>query len=123
MYLFSAFSSSCLLLRGRGTCKRSRGEGDGRSVRARDWDSHSGVIVAAGITGRCPCFNGDSAGPVGTTSCTCFSPRRGPTRQGDRMRRRVGPERAGHSGLGAQVEVTLLFSLRENAIAKEPGLG
>ena len=35
----------------------------------------------------------------------------------------VGLERAGDLGLRAQVEVTLLFSLRENAIAKEPGLG
>jgi hypothetical protein len=37
-------------------------------------------------------------------------------------RRTVGPKRAGHLGLRAHVDQTLLFSLRENAIAKEPGL-
>ena len=41
----------------------------------------------------------------------------------DNQRRRVGPERAVELGFEAEVEVTLLFSLRENAIAKEPGLG
>src|SRR5262249_5690237 len=36
--------------------------------------------------------------------------------------RRVGPPRAGEGGLRAYVDGTPLFSLRENAIAKEPGL-
>ncbi len=35
---------------------------------------------------------------------------------------RVGPQRAGNLGLRAEVDFTLLFSLRENAILKEPGL-
>src|SRR6516225_6895553 len=37
------------------------------------------------------------------------------------LRRRVGPPRAGHFGLRAHVNETPLFSLGENAIAKEPG--
>jgi hypothetical protein len=36
---------------------------------------------------------------------------------------RVGPQQVAHFALRTSVEVTLLFSLRENAIAKEPGLG
>ena len=38
----------------------------------------------------------------GTTFCTSLSPRRGHTRRDDRMRRRVGPKRAGHTGLRAE---------------------
>src|SRR5262249_13491210 len=38
-------------------------------------------------------------------------------------RRCVGPEQVGQFHLRASGDQTLLFSLRENAIAKEPGLG
>jgi hypothetical protein len=48
--------------------KRSRGEGDGRTVGARDKDGHSAVIVAVGNARRCPCFNADCAGPGGRLS-------------------------------------------------------
>jgi hypothetical protein len=79
---------------GRGAAfgKRSRGEGDSRTVGARDGDGHSAAIVAVGNTGRCPCFNADYAGlgrrlsarvsllgvatPDRTTGCVGVSARR-----------------------------------------------
>jgi formylglycine-generating enzyme required for sulfatase activity len=45
--------------------KRSRGEGDGRTVGNRDRNGHSAAIVAAGNTGRWPSFNADYVGPGG----------------------------------------------------------
>jgi hypothetical protein len=85
---------------------RSRGEGDSRTVGARERDGHSAAMVAVGNTGRGPGLNGDYAGPVGTTFCASLSPRRGHTRRDDKMRRRVGPPRAEDFGLGAEVERT-----------------
>jgi hypothetical protein len=89
--------------------KRSRGEGDSRTVGARDGDGHSAAIVAVGNTGRCPCFNADYAGlgrrlsarvsPLGvatpdrTTGCVGVSDLRALAISAC-VRRRIVPKRA-----------------------------
>src|SRR5262249_54073996 len=45
--------------------KRSPGEGDGRTVRARERDGYLAAITAVGNTGRCHCFSADYAAPGG----------------------------------------------------------
>jgi serine/threonine protein kinase len=72
--------------------KRSRCEGDSRTVGARERDGYSAAIAAVGNTGRCPGFNGGLRHARVTTFCTSLPPRRGHTRPDDKMRRRVGPE-------------------------------
>src|SRR5262249_41384056 len=107
--------------------KRSPGEGDGRTVRARERDGYLAAITAVGNTGRCHCFSADYAAPGGrffarvsplgvarpdeTTGCVGVSDRRA-QRSSASLRLSMWPTQVGGIAIRASVVGTLLGPTR-----------